>query len=335
MGHNMNMTKSSSKIIKNSITVLSIFAVLIVLYNLAAFLIFKGVFVRDDFERTAEHEVKFYAGQENYDLHLSDLNYIESLSLPEIEVNTADGLNLKALLWEADSGCRGSVILMHGHYSSPLREFAGIARFLHDADYNVILPFQRSHGKSQGKYITFGLKERYDVREWILKINELYGQDLPLFLYGISMGSSTVTYAAALDLPPNLRGVIADCGYTEPYEILYWTMTHTYHLWPGLSELLLKGLNFYCRHLADFDLKGYSGWEALNKTYLPFLFITGTEDKTVPHEMTVSLFFHYKQIYPDSARLFVAEGAPHAVSYMIEKEKYKSEVLAFIKKYGS
>ena len=36
---------------------------------------------------------------------------------------------------------------------------------------------------------------------------------------GVSMGAATVLLAAGLNLPDNVCGIVADCGYTSPREI--------------------------------------------------------------------------------------------------------------------
>ena len=38
-----------------------------------------------------------------------------------------------------------------------------------------------------------------------------------IFLCGISMGCATTLMAAGLDLPDNVKGIIADCGFTSPW----------------------------------------------------------------------------------------------------------------------
>ncbi len=330
------MTKSLFKTYKKPIIAICALIALVCIYFISMYYFaFIPTFGRSSKIHTEKTEIEFFAGEENYKQHLSDVEYINSLNLPRIETESADGLKLKAILWEADKDCQGTALLMHGYQSMPLREFASIARIFHNLDFNVVLPFHRAHGESEGKYTTFAQKERYDVREWIFKVNALYGQDLPVFLMGISMGSSSVTMAAGLELPPNVRGVIADCGFTDSKEIVYWTLSNKYHLWPGVAKIVLKTFSVFCRKSANFDLSGCTTFDALNKTYLPFLFITGTADKTVPHEMTMSNFLLYKQRHPDSARLVVIENAPHAVSYMIDKERYKNEIIKFVKKYGA
>ena len=45
------------------------------------------------------------------------------------------------------------------------------------------------------------------------------GQNAPLILGGLSMGATTVLLASCFDFPANVRAIIADCGFTSPYEI--------------------------------------------------------------------------------------------------------------------
>ncbi len=328
------MKKTCIKVLKNLAVIVGIIVVIAGVFNFCVYKFsFESNFGRSKKERTVEHEIEFYASEENYNRHIADVKYIESLRLPLIEMDSYDSIKLRAILWESPEPARGSILLMHGFHSGPLREFATLAIFFHELGFNVIMPYQRAHGLSDGSFLTFGVKERFDCRDWALKINELYGQDKPLFIGGISMGCATVTMASGLDLPLNVRGIIADCGFTEPYEITRWTATNIMNVWPGVADVLIASTNWYCNHVAGFDLKEYSTYKALNKTDLPFLFITGTNDKTVPYEMTMTNFMLYKQRHPDRTKLVLFEDAPHAISYLMDENKYKAEVKKFIEKY--
>jgi len=213
--------------------------------------------------------------------------------------------------------------LVHGHQSGPLREFATLAKFFHEIGYNVVLPYQRAHGKSEGTYITFGIKERYDVRNWIYKINEIYGDQLPLYMEGISMGASTVLMSLSFDLPSNLKSVVADCGYTSPYDIIWKVMKKDKNL--PLPRLLLEIGDLMARVLADFDFGEYDTFKGLRYNKLPVLFIHGTEDKFVPIEMTISNF----QYCTSEKHLYLVENCPHAIAYFIDEENYHKNIIKF------
>ena len=67
--------------------------------------------------------------------------------------------------------------------------------------------------------ITFGIKEHRDCLSWVDYMVKRW-PDRKIILTGISMGAATVVMAAGEPLPENVIGVLADCGYTSPKEII-------------------------------------------------------------------------------------------------------------------
>lgn len=327
--------KISKADLKSSGIFLGAVLALILLYNICTFcFVFIPTFGREELDTSAEHLTKFYGSKENYEQHMQDALWLKDQNCPLIEIQSYDGLKLKALVLEASHQARGIIILLHGYHSSPSRDFATLARFYNSLDYTLVLPYERSHGLSEGKFITFGVKERYDLRDWINKVTELYGADMNIFVHGISMGCATTVMAGGFDYGSNLRGLVADCGFTSPYEILYWNMLNTYHLPRFLARLQMYSNNKFANWFAGFDFNEYSTSQALSHTKIPVLFITGDKDKKVPADMSQANFLLYKTISPNSADLVIIEGAPHAVSYFYDKEKYFTAVEAFLLKYG-
>ena len=47
-----------------------------------------------------------------------------------------------------------------------------------------------------------------------------FGEDAKFILCGISMGASTVLTAAGKELPENIVGILADCGYNDAKTII-------------------------------------------------------------------------------------------------------------------
>ena len=89
------------------------------------------------------------------------------------EIRSKDGLTLRAAYIPRENA-KGTIICMHGYHSTNDIEFVPEVRFLWNLGYSILLPWQRSHGKSEGRYITYGVKERHDLKRWILYTN-LYG----------------------------------------------------------------------------------------------------------------------------------------------------------------
>lgn len=81
----------------------------------------------------------------------------------------------------------GTVIFVHGYTSHAEREWAFPALFYLSLGFNVIIPYQRAHGLSEGKCITFGAKEKYDMLGWIDFAVKRF-DNCPVVIHGLSMG---------------------------------------------------------------------------------------------------------------------------------------------------
>ena len=114
-------------------------------------------------------------------------------------------------------------IMFHGYKSTPFVDMSGGNKLAQKLGHNTLVVDQRSHGMSEGTTITFGIKERRDCLCWIQYVLERCGQDTPIILVGLSMGAATVLMAADLDLPANVKGIIADCPYSTPKDIILKT----------------------------------------------------------------------------------------------------------------
>ena len=301
----------------------------------AVFLLFAGVYLflfRPNFTRAPMHReeenIKYFANNKEYhERHIADKNYILSLSPKMIEITSFDSLKLRSYVLERENAL-GTILLMHGFHSDPLREFATLARFYYENGYNVVLPFQRAHGESEGKYLTFGVKERYDCRDWLIEIAKIYGEDKPLFMQGISMGCATVLMTSSLaNLPKNLCGIIADCGFTTPYEIMYFVAKRERHL--PMSNLLIGIGNLMTRFFAGFDLNEASTLKSLRVNTKPVLFIHGTADDFVPFVM---IWQNYEACKAEK-ELLAVDGAKHAVSNVMAYNEYTKTVSQFLLRY--
>lgn len=283
------------------------------------FFMFKPTFERGKMSSDLEHFKK----QEFIDQNKADTEWFFSQSPAEITITSFDGFKLVGYKLDAPDA-KGTFVLMHGYHSDPLREFAGLAKFYHEIGYNIILPYQRSHGKSEGKYITFGDKERYDLRDWILETNKFYGDKKPVYLEGISMGCATVVMALGFDLPGNVKGAVADCGFTSPEDIIWKVLKKDKKL--PFPHLIMATGEFMTKHIADFDEKEFSTLTALKRNKIPVIFIHGAADDFVPIEMTITNY----QACTAQKYLYIVADCPHAIAYFVEPEKYHKKVADFL-----
>ena len=247
---------------------------------------------------------------------------VRKLPREDAELVSRDGLRLRARLYPA-SHARGTIVLMHGFRGEGMRDFVSVVPFYHRLGLNVLVPDQRAHGRSQGHWICYGAKERYDCLAWMRWVNARMGEDAPLFLGGVSMGGATVLMTLGLDIPGNLRGVVADCAFTDPWAIMRHVCVDMYHL-PAC--LLMRPCCWLSRLITGWDYRSVSAKEILRTCHTPVLFIHGSADHFVPTEMR-------RQNYEACAaekRLVIVEGAQHAVSYLQDTPLYEREVEAFV-----
>lgn len=246
---------------------------------------------------------------------------LENAGCETVEIQSHDGIRLVGHWYPAQQPKR-IIVAMHGWRSSWSRDFGMIADFWHDSGCSVLYAEQRGQGESGGDYMGFGMLERYDCLDWTRWVNERCGTDAPVYLAGLSMGATTVLMAAGLEFPENVRGIMADCGFTSAHDIWKHVTESNLHLPYGMYA---SAANDLCKKKINLGTKDYSAVDAMHECKVPVLFIHGTDDKFVPVEMT---FENYKACTAPK-RLFVVPGADHALSYCKDKAGYESEVTNF------
>lgn len=229
----------------------------------------------------------------------------------DVSVISHDGLTLRGK-WVPAPRPKATIILFHGYHTTYLQDFSGIFSMYRSMGLNLLLVRQRSHGESEGKYITFGVRERRDVLTWVEFHNRVHGMD-NVFLGGMSMGASTVLFAAGENLPPNVRGISADCGFSSPAEIMAHVIRRDFHLPP---KLVLPLMNVWTNLLGGFDLWECDTREILTRAKVPILFIHGKADTFVPCAMSRAGF----EACRSEKQLVEVEGAGHGRSYLCDPE---------------
>ncbi len=240
----------------------------------------------------------------------------------QVHIESFDGLELNAYVLEAPQKSTKVFIAMHGFRNQNFADISGWSIMMHQQGYNVIMPDQRAHGESEGKYTCYGTKEKYDCRQWIDFAIKRYGDDCEIILGGVSMGCSTILMTLGFDdLPPQIKGCIADCGFTSPHDIFTYLFKNSIHL----PLAVFNGFSWYTERKKILNLNASSTIEVLKKTDIPILFVHGTCDKLVPIEMTKINY----EVCHSRKELLIIEGAPHASSYIYNPELCKQKALSF------
>ena len=239
----------------------------------------------------------------------------------QVFIRSRDGLRLAARYYHCRDGAPLE-IQFHGYRGSAIRDFCGGAAIALAAGHNVLLVDQRAHGKSEGRTICFGVKERFDCLDWVDYALRRFGPDARLLLCGVSMGASTVLMAGGLPLPEQVKVIIADCPYSSPMEIIR-KVCRDLRLPPRLMEPFLR---LAARLYGGFSLTGASALEALRQCRVPVLLIHGEDDRFVPCQMSRDL----RDACAAPVQLLTVPGAGHGLSFIVDRPAYEQAVARFV-----
>lgn len=306
----------------------TLIAVFLIFFIVLISKLFNEGFVRGEVFDATKLKVKPGSKSEMFLNELNDgINYINSHNMTWLYITSFDGLKLAARFFNnADS--KKLVILFHGYRSIAENDFAGIFSYYYELGYNILLVDQRAHGRSEGKYITFGIKERFDCLNWCEYVDNTFPQLDEIILGGISMGATTVLLATGLNLPDKVKGIIADCGFTSPKEIISKVVANRFGI---NADLLLPLVNILCKYIASFDIYECLVNEAMKNNKLPILFIHGTSDDFVPSKMSKENF----EACRTEKRLVLVDCVMHGVACLQDKITVRREIKRFLATLGT
>lgn len=241
---------------------------------------------------------------------------------PEIvEIKSYDNLILKGYYYKNTSN--DFVIMFHGYRATPLNNFAVMGKKLYEKGYNLLMIVERSHGISEGKDITFGIKESIDSHSWIEFVNNTYKPN-NIFLYGVSMGSAVILLNKSLNEEKNVRCVIADCPLDRSKHAITLGLKRKMKFIPYLTVFgvlaiaRLKGISF----------KNDKVYENVKNINVPILFIHGRSDDLIPIENGRRVFENANE-----PKKMIETEALHAMSIYYQLDFVSNEIMDFIKKY--
>lgn len=237
-----------------------------------------------------------------------------------------DGARLHARLYRVPNA-HATVILCHGYHSRAEHDFGAQFPALYaSGGCNLLLIDERAHGLSEGKCLTFGQLERYDIAQWVHWVREHSRVQRPIALYGVSMGAASVLLAAQL---PELRGelacVVADCGYSS-FEL---EVTDAVHMRQtrraGCRGRLRAPACAFCAAMGWILTRSIPrpAWRRSisrscfsTATRIPLCRCTTASATLLPAGA--------------SQRLIVIPGAEHAMAAQVDPERYRRELLVFL-----
>ena len=245
---------------------------------------------------------------------------MDALSYEKVWTKAADGTQLFARYYHVADG-NPLEIQFHGYRGTGIRDFCSDPKLALKIGRNVLVVDQRGIGQSGGTTISFGLKERYDVLSWVEYAIDRFGEDVKVFLSGVSMGAATVLMATGLDLPKNVKGIVADCPFSSPADIIEITAKSMGYP----PKLAMPFIKLGALLFGKFNVTETTAAEEVKKSTVPIIIIHGADDLCVPCEMSEEIYL----ANPKKIRREVFEGAGHGLSYILKPLEYEQIILQF------
>lgn len=288
-----------------------------------SYICFRIVFYVPPRGNLAQEDIPLPEG-EIYEVFWDDMRKwaLETRQTPceEVSITSFDGLKLYGKFYEYAPGAPIE-LMFHGYRGCAERDLSGGMQRCFQLGRSALIVDQRCAGRSEGNVITFGIHEHRDCLKWIDFMVQHFGSDVKIILTGISMGASTVLIASGCDLPKNVIGVLADCGFNSAKDIIL-SVSNKMKL-PG--KFLYPFIKLGARFFGHFDLEEISAELAVARCKIPVLFFHGESDDYVPCEMSRMNF----EACNSRKKFVTIPDAGHGLSYPVARERYLSEARDF------
>ena len=239
----------------------------------------------------------------------------------EMTVTSFDGLTLYGNYYEYAPGAPIE-LMFHGYRGTAERDLSGGVQRCFKLGRSALIVDQRCCGRSGGTAITFGINEHRDCLTWLAHMRTRFGEDVKIILTGISMGAATVMIAAGSeDLPPQVVGVLADCGYNSAKDIIKKVIREM----KLPAELAYPFVKLGAKLFGHFDPDEVSPQEALKRSKVPVLLIHGENDDFVPCDMSRICY----EACASKKKLVTVPGAGHGLSYPTDPQGYLDALREF------
>lgn len=248
-----------------------------------------------------------------------------------VTLRSHDGLKLHG--WLLDPDCSDPqphlyAICCHGYTGEPA-EMAKWAHRYAQLGFTVLLPAQRAHELSEGRYVGMGLLESDDLLGWVSLITAA-DPDARILLHGNSMGAATVMMAAGdARLPRNVVAAISDCGYSSVVSQFTDNAEAMFRLPHSLAVLLVKVASHVSERKAGYRFEDASCVKALRHATIPMMFIHGGADTFVNPKY---LDINYNACASIDREKLLIPGADHTMSASTDPDRYWRRVNSFVKR---
>lgn len=220
-----------------------------------------------------------------------------------------------------DFGFKKAVIIIPGRMESCL--YSGyFAKPYKEIGYNVLAIDNRSHGLSDGRYNTIGIKEYKDLLAWSELLNKEHGVESIVF-HGICIGAATAIYALALEDKPYFKALVAEGVYVHFKEMLKQQLkSRKKPQFPARGEVLAM-----LSIVAGKSVVRHGPVNYVSRVKKPILFIYSKQDVLSPHEKAMEM---YERATNEKKKIVFFDKGIHSHIRINATELYDETVKSFI-----
>lgn len=248
---------------------------------------------------------------------------LEHVAYEHFEVITPDSCHLRGWLLRPDQPSHSTIIFLHGIHSSRLHTLPfGVA--LRNQGFNVVVLDMRSHGESDGQFITYGFYEKYDISS---VIDEILRRDSSqkIGISGFSLGGAIALQAMAYD-----SRIV--CGHIESTfaslrEIVREYAEHDIHVAPlFLTNYILDKAGV----IAKFSPDSVQPVQSAQRIVRPIRIVHGSADTKITQSHGERI---YRAVSSEQKSWVSVQGANHDNLREIAGKSYQDSTIAFFRKY--
>lgn len=249
----------------------------------------------------------------------NSLAQIQKLPHEEWQITSHDGLSMKAVFYPGTTN--KTMIWVHGYTSHAERESAFPGLFYHSMGYNVLIPYLRAHGPSEGKYISFGPMEKLDMKCWI----DLVNQRVPgsIIIHGLSMGGGIALDLASMELE-NVKCILADA---PSYSIPEFFSNVSHSVSKKNPEKMLACFAKRFRDEFAADMANYDRRETIWDCKYPLMLSAGSLEG---QEEVLALI---KERNPRPTTVLILPGCNHGNGMYKQTKLYQNAIREFAERY--
>ena len=289
----------------------------------AAYLFQKTIKREDDIKKSPVPDDVLAIWNQYIPIIEQEVRWVKQHKTEPLDIKTSDGLTLRGTWLEAPYESKRLVLVLHGYRSPGISNFAPIAHFYHDLGYHVLFVDHRGHGKSDGDYVGFAVLDHQDCKGWLKLATTRLGEEAEIYVHGVSMGGATTVALCSESLPSQIKGLIADCPFTSPWEVFEHVLKSDYHL-PAFP--ILNIADAICQEKAKYSFNGINNTERVKNSKLPILFIHGDQDNFVPTWMSQKMY----KACTSKKQLILIKGAGHGEAYFKDPPTYQKALKEFL-----